>query len=141
MNRFVLDTSFLLNLIRNTPASQTLVTQLGINDPGSLIILSVVSVAEIRVLARRRNWGNPKLQKMEQVIAAAMVIDINLNDDELLARYVDIDTNSQALGRRMGKNDLWIAATTMVANATLVTGDGDFDHLNGSIQIVKIPVN
>jgi predicted nucleic acid-binding protein len=141
MNRFVLDTSFLLNLIRNTPASQTLVTQLGINDPGSLIILSVVSVAEIRVLARRRNWGNPKLQKMEQVIAAAMVIDINLNDDELLARYVDIDTNSQALGRRMGKNDLWIAATTMVANATLITGDRDFDHLNGSIQIVKIPVN
>jgi len=141
MNRFVLDTSFLLNLIRNTPASQTLVTQLGINDPGSLIILSVVSVAEIRVLARRRNWGNPKLQKMEQVIAAAMVIDINLNDDELLARYVDIDTSSQALGRRMGKNDLWIAATTMVANATLITGDRDFDHLNGSIQIVKIPVN
>jgi predicted nucleic acid-binding protein len=117
-----------------------LVSQLGINDPDSLIILSVVSVAEIRVLARRRNWGNPKLQKMEQVIAAAMVIDINLNDDELLARYVDIDTSSQALGRRMGKNDLWIAATTMVANATLITGDGDFDHLNGSIQIVKIPV-
>jgi hypothetical protein len=29
----------------------------------------------------------------------------------------------------------------MVANATLITGDGDFDHLNGSIQIVKIPVN
>lgn len=140
MNRFVLDTSFLLNLIRNTPTSQTLAAQLGINDATSLIILSVVSVAEIRVLARRRNWGDPKLQKMEQVIATAMVIDISLNDDELLARYVDIDTSSQALGRTMGKNDLWIAATTMVANATLITGDGDFDHLSGSISIVKIPV-
>jgi tRNA(fMet)-specific endonuclease VapC len=30
----------------------------------------------------------------------------------------------------MGKNDLWIAATAFVANAELVTMDGDFDHLN-----------
>ena len=88
MNRFVLDTSFLLNLIRNTPASQTVALQLGINEPGSLIILSIVSVAEIRVLAQRNNWGNTKLQKMEQIIAAAMVIDISLNDEELLSGYV-----------------------------------------------------
>lgn len=131
MNRFVLDTSFLLNLIRNTPASQTVALQLGINEAGSLIILSIVSVAEIRVLAQRNNWGNSKLQKMEQIIAAAMVIDISLNDEELLSNYVDIDTNSQSLGRKMGKNDLWIAATAAVTGATLISGDGDFDHLNG----------
>jgi len=37
------------------------------------------------------------------------------------------------LGRSitMGKNDLWIAATSKVANAVLITIDGDFDHLNG----------
>jgi len=32
--------------------------------------------------------------------------------------------------RNMGKNDLWIAATTHVLNATLVTTDKDFDHLD-----------
>jgi predicted nucleic acid-binding protein len=33
--------------------------------------------------------------------------------------------------RNMGKNDIWIAATASVLNATLVTTDADFDHLNG----------
>ena len=31
----------------------------------------------------------------------------------------------------MGKNDLWIAATTYVAGAKLITADKDFDHLDG----------
>ena len=30
----------------------------------------------------------------------------------------------------MGKNDLWIAATVSVTNATLVTTDKDFNHLD-----------
>ena len=29
----------------------------------------------------------------------------------------------------MGKNDIWIAATTSVLNATLLTTDNDFNHL------------
>lgn len=31
--------------------------------------------------------------------------------------------------RNMGKNDLWIAASAKAAGATLLTTDGDFDHL------------
>ncbi len=30
----------------------------------------------------------------------------------------------------MGKNDLWIAATASVTGVTLMTTDGDFDHLH-----------
>ena len=30
----------------------------------------------------------------------------------------------------MGKNDIWIAATASVLDATLLTTDKDFDHLN-----------
>jgi len=34
----------------------------------------------------------------------------------------------------MGKNDLWIAATTYLklSNSKLITSDNDFDHLNGN---------
>lgn len=39
--------------------------------------------------------------------------------------------------RNMGKNDLWVAATTLVTNATLITTDGDFDHLNPKIIPVR----
>ena len=31
----------------------------------------------------------------------------------------------------MCDNDLWIAATTSALNATLITTDKDFDHLDG----------
>ena len=32
---------------------------------------------------------------------------------------------------RMGKNDLWVAATAHAIGAILLSTDGDFDHLDG----------
>jgi len=46
--------------------------------------------------------------------------------------YVKIDVYSEGIGRTMGKNDLWIAATANVTSATLLTTDKDFDHLDGA---------
>jgi tRNA(fMet)-specific endonuclease VapC len=41
--------------------------------------------------------------------------------------------------RNMGKNDLWIAATGSVINATLLTIDDDFNHLNKVfLEVVRI---
>jgi tRNA(fMet)-specific endonuclease VapC len=70
---------------------------------------------------------------------------------EILTAYAEIDTYSQAkhpskplaagkTARKMGKNDIWIAATAHVAGPTfhLVTSDHDFDHLNGTfINLIK----
>ncbi len=62
--------------------------------------------------------------------------------------YADIDTFSQGKhetrtlttsARNMGKNDLWIAATTAVLRANLLTTDKDFDHLDGVyFQVTKV---
>lgn len=39
---------------------------------------------------------------------------------------------------KVGKNDLWIAATAQVTNSKLVTTDRDFDHLDGVfIDVIK----
>ena len=66
-----------------------------------------------------------------------LIVDVSIGAPELLDAYVEIDCYST--GKSMGKNDLWIAATAKVTNATLVTTDGDFDHLNGShIQLAKV---
>ena len=52
--------------------------------------------------------------------------------------YAEIDAFSQGklaghkthfTARNMGKNDLWIAATTAVLDIELLTTDKDFDHL------------
>ena len=43
--------------------------------------------------------------------------------------------------RNMGKNDLWIASTAHVLEATLITTDNDYDHLeNVYFELVKIKV-
>ena len=55
---------------------------------------------------------------------------ISINDEEILQAYADTDTFSRKSGVRMGKNDLWIAATAQVYKVTLVTTDADFDHLH-----------
>ena len=63
-----------------------------------------------------------------------------IDSDEITAAYADIDAFSNGQhpnmkllpntsSRNMGKNDLWIAATTMLLNATLITTDDDFLHL------------
>ncbi len=61
----------------------------------------------------------------------------------IISAYARIDAYSQGklpenplpqrmTSRNMGKNDVWIAATAHAANATLVTTDHDFDHLEGT---------
>ncbi len=67
---------------------------------------------------------------------------VDINSEQIIQRYAEIDAYSLSKDRKrplpagqtarvMGKNDLWIAATTSVLKATLVTTDHDFDHLDG----------
>lgn len=42
----------------------------------------------------------------------------------------------------MGKNDLWIAATASVLEATLITTDKDFGHLDTKyLKLVLVDLN
>ena len=69
-----------------------------------------------------------------------MEIKVVDDNNSLIQMYSEIDAYSQSQhptlrlptsARKMGKNDLWIAATTAVHNATLISTDADFDHLDG----------
>ena len=67
-----------------------------------------------------------------------------------IERYAEIDAFSQGKlkdrplsisARNMGKNDLWIAATASILNATLLTTDLDFNHLHNvflNLECIKI---
>jgi hypothetical protein len=64
------------------------------------------------------------------------------------SRHAEIDAFSQGKlpgkrlemsARNMGKNDLWIAATAVVLDATLITTDHDFDHLaKNFVRLAKV---
>jgi predicted nucleic acid-binding protein len=63
-----------------------------------------------------------------------------------MENYADIDAFSQSnhptmrlsgSARKMGKNDLWIAATTFLLQGKLFTTDGDFFHLHNTFFAVE----
>jgi predicted nucleic acid-binding protein len=102
-------------------------------------VISVVSEGELEAIASKRQWGSKKIATVERVLSSYIIYPIKV--DRVIKSYAEIDTYSQGLllgkplpngltARNMGKNDLWIAATTHVLNALLVTTDKDFDHLN-----------
>lgn len=55
-------------------------------------LISVVNVGEIRALAMKNNWGEKRLQKLNQFLQQVIIVDINSAD--VIAKYAQIDTFS-----------------------------------------------
>lgn len=114
-------------------------------DEGNESIISIVSVGEIYSLAAKNKWGEKKLKVVEKLLDDLIVIEIRYKD--LIDMYVDIDTYSnksnpkrflKGSAVKMGKNDIWIAATAAITNSKLITSDNDFDHLDGEyFDVIK----
>ena len=109
------------------------------------LIISVVSVGELKSLAKRNGWGMQKIASMENTLSSFLIADINT--EEILERYAEIDAFSQGklpskktdfTSRNMGKNDLWIAATASVYEIELLTTDNDFQHLQNEYLKLRI---
>lgn len=138
MRRFVLDTNMVLAAFKDHPIWKKASVGHALGADDALVMISVVTDAELRSLAEQNGWGAPKKEKLEKLLRRYVIIDISHNDDALMETYARIDAFSQGklaghtLGltsRNMGKNDLWIAATAAITKATLLTTDADFDHL------------
>jgi tRNA(fMet)-specific endonuclease VapC len=139
VSTYVLDTGLLLGHIRGARYADHAERTYALSQPPNVSLVSVVSKGEIYSLAIQFNWGERKKLELDSLLRRIPVVDINT--DRIIQRYAEIDAYSQGKdrtkplptgmsSRNMGKNDLWIAATASVLNATLVTTDTDFDHLN-----------
>ena len=96
---------------------------------------------------RETRAGQP--QFLNDFLKGVVTIDILNSDQKLLECYKLIDcysknklpdlTGNYKSGSHyiMGKNDIWIGATALILNATLVTTDKDFDHLHQVVLNVK----
>ena len=147
--RYILDTNILLHYLRESELSLWIDKQFNPLDSSSNeAILCVVSVGEIRAIAKINHWGQKRLDKIELLCEELLITDINSED--LIERYAEIDAFSQGkligrplniTSRNMGKNDLWIAATASILNATLLTTDLDFNHLHNeflNVECIKV---
>jgi tRNA(fMet)-specific endonuclease VapC len=134
--QIIYDTNILLQILRNADSMNKLQARLGYRYLEECI--SIVNIAEIRSLSVQFNCGKPRIEQMMKVLADLPAIDIN--SPEVIDKYVEIDCYSKRKhptlvsdfsAIKMGKNDLWIAATASVYQRNLLTTDLDFQHLHG----------
>ena len=144
--KYLLDTNILLVYLRNKRTKDYIDQTYQPFDLPNIPMISVVSKGEIKSIGLRNKWGISRRQALDAFLNELVVIDINAED--IIDKYAEIEAFSQGklvnkpLGttsRNMGKNDLWIAATASVTDATLMTTDGDFDHLSGEyMALIKV---
>jgi len=140
--KFILDTNIVLSYAMNKQKILDYIDSIfTLFADENFITISVITVGELYSIALQRNWGKQKNIDLNRIINKLFILDIN--HDALVKRYAEIDAYSQGKlankplppgvsARNMGKNDLWIAATASVTNATLITTDNDFEHLNNT---------
>ena len=140
---YLYDTNILVFIIKQEPTIEKLEKAIA-QEAGNLRIISIVTKAEIETLAVLFKWGEQKREQLKNIIAQFLIIPID--SEQIVSAYVELDAYSHGkhsskssglTARNMGKNDLWIAATAMVTDSTLLTSDKDFDHLNEVFISVK----
>lgn len=145
MRRLVLDSCILVHYLTKNTIAEQIEKDLNITSTDCVPVISSVTKGELISFAKQRNWGKNKLDTLNALLNNAIIVDIASKDMDLMNHYAFIDsfskrkitgTDGQLLNGsavKMGKNDLWIAATAKVIDAPLVTTDKDFLHLKDSV--------
>jgi tRNA(fMet)-specific endonuclease VapC len=143
---YLLDTNIIVAYLRNNLTAEIIDKTYSPLKKEFKPSISVVTLGELKSLALKNNWGNRRIENLEELLEEIIIVDINAED--ILQKYAEIDAFSQGrlnsrvsnfTARNMGKNDLWIAATVSVLDAVLLTTDSDFDHLHEEfLSVAKI---
>jgi tRNA(fMet)-specific endonuclease VapC len=132
---YILDTNILIHLLRQNNIATQIERDYQIFNNEHNAIISVVTIGELKSIAKMNNWTLQKILLLDNIINQFLIADINRAD--IIEKYAEIDAFSQGklvsvkfTARNMGKNDLWIAATAAVLDGVLLTTDKDFNHLD-----------
>ena len=146
---YLIDTNILVIYVRDTDLTRRLEENLRLLTGRNNLVISVVSIGEIKSIAKQNKWGEKRVRRLIEILSQFLIADINVED--IIESYSEIDTYSQGklngkaksfTSRNMGKNDLWIAATASILNLELITTDKDFDHLNEEyLQLKRIDLS
>jgi predicted nucleic acid-binding protein len=125
--QFLLDTNILVQLVRANRLGEAIDSRYQLTASGEKPLVCVVTVGELLALVKKLSWGPAKIRLLEDLLQQFTLLDIH--SEEVLSTYAELDFFLQKSGRSVEQNDIWIAATTIVAGAHLLTTDKDFDPL------------
>jgi tRNA(fMet)-specific endonuclease VapC len=94
---------------------------------GSELILSFMSIAEMRMGATAAGWGVRRRTLLEHFIRGFGVV---YADDAMCTAWATLRASARAAGRSLSPQDAWIAATALGLGAPLATNNrSDFEHI------------
>jgi tRNA(fMet)-specific endonuclease VapC len=123
--QYLLDSSILVHYIRQTD------TWFGNISPRFPIfsldptpVVSIVTVGEVFSIVNQSPIG---LSRRDRVDFALGYFELEcLHEPDIIEDYARIDSFLTPRGQSIGKNDLWIAATAIHHDCTLLTTDRDY---------------
>lgn len=126
----VVDTNVFAAVLGKDPAG--LVKTYSADLTGSRLVVSFQTVAELRYGAMAANWGQTRIEAMEERLAGAVAIPPH---DELATEWAQLRLDCRQAGHplhdKVHHADLWIAATARRVDAPLVTHDRVFRGIPG----------
>jgi tRNA(fMet)-specific endonuclease VapC len=97
---------------------------------GKTIALSFVTVGELLLWSKTRNWGAARIADLERRIALTGVIPYDM----------DLKSRIKTIGSPVPDNDLWIAATAIRHSIPLISHNRrNYDEIPGLIFISEAP--
>jgi tRNA(fMet)-specific endonuclease VapC len=140
VDQLVLDTNILVHWLRGQEAGAKLRSDYHLGSRRPRPILPLVVKAEVKSLALQFGWGGEKHEALDDLLRELPIADIS--SEPVITAYARLDQESRKVGRKMGKNDLWIAAVAAVQGAVILTTDKDFDHLHPTlVRIERVEVS
>jgi predicted nucleic acid-binding protein len=101
---------------------------------GFELIVSFMTLAEMRQGALDANWGRRKCDMLEAYLGDFSVLH---SDSLLCSTWAAVRNESTHKGRQMSSADAWIAAAALVLSVPLVTNNPkDYRHLD-KLQLVS----
>jgi predicted nucleic acid-binding protein len=99
------------------------------------LAVSVITVGELRagVLAA---WDLATRDRRLSTLAVVLALDPVPVDEEVAGAWARLRVALRDMGRRMGVNDSWIAATAIALGVPLVTQDDDLGEIPG-LRVIR----
>lgn len=121
----VLDTNIFVYLITGNARGQAFEPYL----VGKIGLVSFQTVGELRYIARRRGWGDKKIEELNERLRQLVVVGAT---DEITDRWAELMYDQMVVGSEIQSSDGWIAATAFVFGCPVLTNDRkDFERIKG----------
>ena len=132
MQPIIADTNFLSDILAGKTAAKKALTQI-IAD-GYYVITTVITTSELFYGAKRRDWQEARVLKLEEFIDSLQVLDFTLDHSKIFGslRADLVDT-----GQDIGFADTAIAAIALSLNLPIITANEKHFERIDNLNIVQ----